>query len=101
MNRSSSNSLQILFQILAHDALPKNICRDCRFQLEKTAYFRQVAKSCDSRLKKHFRLISHNKPSNLLSKDYRDDDIEELEETYLASYVSLALAGSGKFGFHC
>lgn len=37
----------------------------------------------------HIRLRKANKPSNVLSKDYKDDDdLEEFEQNYLDSYVS-------------
>lgn len=55
--------------------------------LEKSYYFRNVAKQSDSRFRKHFRLLNQKKPSNVLEKNYKDDDSEEFEELYLESYV--------------
>jgi Zinc-finger associated domain (zf-AD) len=75
-------------EISSVDPLPRHICRDCRYQVEKTFHFRQVAKNCDSRLKKHVRLVNQGKSSVVLKKNYQDDDTEELEEMYLQSYVS-------------
>lgn len=72
---------------MPNDSLPKNICKDCRYQLERSHYFRQLSKSCDLRLKKHTRLINQKKKSDILSKNYKDDDIEDLEEVYQESYV--------------
>lgn len=72
----------------ANDSLPKHICKDCRYQLEKSYFFRTVAKQSDTRLRKHIRLINQNKKSQYLHKDFKDD-MEEFEEMYLEeSYVS-------------
>lgn len=70
------------------DALPKIICRECRYQLEKSYYFRNVAKRSDARLKKHIRLLHQNKPSKILAKDYQDEDDEEFNETFMDSFVN-------------
>ena len=77
------------FQLLQTDALPKRICRNCRYQLEKSYYFRMLAKQSEVRLKKFMRLRNQNKDANhVLQKDYRDDDIEEYEEQLSDTYVS-------------
>lgn len=75
---------------MSNDALPKMICRECRYQLEKSYYFRVIAKKSDARLRKHIRLVNQKKPSNVLEKDYQCEDLdEEFEESILESYVSL------------
>lgn len=76
------------FQVQVNDLLPKLICRECRYQLERSHYMRITAKQCDNKLRKHIRLVNQNKPSKLLEKDYKDDDTEEFEETILESTVS-------------
>lgn len=79
--------LMPFLQMQINDALPKKICRDCRYQLEKSHYFRMVAKQSDTRLRKHLRLVNQGKTSNVLSKEYADDDSDEYEEKFLESNV--------------
>lgn len=75
-------------QVQNNDALPKCLCRDCCWIVEKSFIFRMVAKQSDSRLRKHIRLLNQNKPSNLLNKDYEDDESLEFAEICTESFVS-------------
>ncbi|CAO1430637.1 unnamed protein product [Diamesa tonsa] len=84
-----NNKIIILsgLEVLKTDTLPKKICRNCRYQLEKSYFLRIKSKECEKRLKMHIRLKKANKPSNVLCKDYKDDDdLEEFEQNYLDSY---------------
>ncbi|CRL06025.1 CLUMA_CG018904, isoform A [Clunio marinus] len=87
-NEGLSNKIIIMsgLDVQNNDALPKQICRDCRYQLEKSYYFRSKAKQSDSRLRKHIRLINQKKPSNVLDNHYSDDESEDFEEIYMESY---------------
>lgn len=76
------------FQILPNDSLPKKICKNCRVQLEQSYYFRILAKQSDTKLRKFLRLTNQKKEADhVLSKDYKDDDIEELDEHLRESQV--------------
>lgn len=69
--------------------MPKKVCKNCRYQLEKSYFFRILAKQSDTRLRKFMRLKNQKKDGNyLLEKSYKDDDIEEYDEQMLESYVS-------------
>ncbi|KAG5667422.1 hypothetical protein PVAND_015402 [Polypedilum vanderplanki] len=73
--------------LLPTDSLPKKICKNCRYQLEKSYFFRILAKQSDIKLRKFVRLTNQNKDaSHILTKDYKDDDIEEYDEHMLDSY---------------
>lgn len=70
------------------DQMPKKICKDCRFQLEKSYYFRKVSQLADSKLKKYIRLKarSKNKEESInienelnLSQDLEDAEFEDLQ----------------------
>lgn len=60
------------------DGLPKKICGDCRYQLEKSFLFRQRSQNADKKLRKHIRLVSMGKKSRVFSKS-EDNDSEEDE----------------------
>lgn len=72
--------------------MPKQICKNCRYQLEKTYYFRTKSKHSEAKLKKHIRLTNAGKESSLLSsatmEDDDYDDLIEMDQTMLESYVS-------------
>ena len=77
-------------EITSADSLPKRICNDCRYQLEKSYYFRMKAKQAQTQLRKHIKLIKAGKKSNLLDKQkfqITDFEDEELEEQYLEACV--------------
>ncbi|XP_070508763.1 zinc finger protein pita-like [Chironomus tepperi] len=86
---SLSNKIIIItgMDLLQTDSLPKKLCRNCRYQLEKSYYFRMLAKQSEVRLKKYVRLRNQNKDANhVLQRDYKDDDIEEYEEQLADTY---------------
>ncbi|XP_017849007.1 zinc finger protein 135 [Drosophila busckii] len=63
-----------------NDGLPKKICDECRYQLEKSFVFRHRSQEADKRLRKHNRLISLGKKSRVFAKSVdNDSDVEELE----------------------
>lgn len=68
------------FQVQESDALPKGICIECRKLLEQFYYFRKKSKNCDTKLRRHIRLINAGKESDSL---FTTDD--ELEEDYIES----------------
>lgn len=55
--------------------------------MERSHCMRITAKQCDARLRKHIRLTNQNKISNILDKDYKDDETEEFNEIMLESTV--------------
>lgn len=62
------------------DGLPKKICGECRYQLEKSFLFRQRSQAADKKLRKHNRLIGMGKKSRVFSKSSENDsDEDELE----------------------
>ncbi|EDV95047.1 myoneurin [Drosophila grimshawi] len=61
------------------DGLPKRICGDCRYQLEKSFVFRQRSQAADKKLRKHIRLVSMGKKSRVFAKQLDDSDEDELE----------------------
>lgn len=62
------------------DGLPKKICGDCRYQLEKSFLFRQRSQTCDKKLRKHIRLVSMGKKSRVFAKaEDNESDEDELE----------------------
>ncbi|XP_064551174.1 zinc finger protein 286A [Drosophila montana] len=64
----------------ATDGLPKKICGDCRYQLEKSFLFRQRSQAADKKLRKHIRLVSMGKKSRVFAKSLdNDSDEDELE----------------------
>ncbi|KAM7363980.1 uncharacterized protein ACRADG_000685 [Cochliomyia hominivorax] len=66
-------------EVQVSDDFPKKICRDCRLQLEKSYYFRKQSQASDTKLRKHFRLISMGKVSKVFLKKTDEDDDDELE----------------------
>ncbi|XP_017131529.1 zinc finger and BTB domain-containing protein 17 isoform X2 [Drosophila elegans] len=63
----------------AADSLPKRICQECRYQLEKSFLFRQRCQASEKKLRKHIRLLGLGKRSRVFSKDPDDYDEDELE----------------------
>ncbi|XP_052841203.1 zinc finger protein 286A isoform X1 [Drosophila gunungcola] len=63
----------------AADSLPKRICQECRYQLEKSFLFRQRCQASEKKLRKHIRLLGLGKRSRVFSKDPNDYDEDELE----------------------
>ncbi|XP_016939883.4 zinc finger and BTB domain-containing protein 17 [Drosophila suzukii] len=63
----------------ATDSLPKKICQECRYQLEKSFLFRQRCQWAEKKLRKHIRLLGLGKRSRAFSKDPDDYDEDELE----------------------
>ncbi|XP_034489257.1 zinc finger protein 37 [Drosophila innubila] len=62
------------------DGLPKKICGECRYQLEKSFLFRQRSQVADKKLRKHNRLVSMGKKSRVFAKSSdNDSDEDELE----------------------
>lgn len=56
------------------DVLPKQICTDCRYQLDKTYIFRMKSKNAESKLKRHIRLINSGKISHVFEEE---DDVDD------------------------
>lgn len=71
-------------QVQSSDALPKSICKDCRYILEKCYYFRTKSKNSDAKLKRHIRLINAGKRSHVFEEDFDefDDDYTESLEFF-------------------
>ncbi|XP_011184739.2 zinc finger protein 165 [Zeugodacus cucurbitae] len=84
---STSVQLSIPMRIMAcaalevqtGDGLPKSICTECRYQLEKSYYFRKRNQQSDSKLRKHIRLLNLGKKSRVFEKSEDDDFEDELE----------------------
>lgn len=77
---------QLLFQVQQNDTLPKNVCSECRFQLEQSYCFRLKSKLCDTKLKKHLRLASAGKISRVFEKnpdeeEYYDEEYDKIAES--------------------
>lgn len=64
-------------EVQATDLLPKSICRNCRYQLDKTYIFRSKSKNAESRLKRHIRLINAGKPSHVFDEDEEVDEYDD------------------------
>lgn len=56
------------------DNLPKYICLDCRYQLDKTYIFRMKSKNAESKLKRHIRLVNAGKVSHVFEEEDDSDD---------------------------
>ncbi|EDW85003.1 uncharacterized protein Dwil_GK12835 [Drosophila willistoni] len=73
------------------DVLPKIICIDCRYQLEKSFLFRQRSLVSDKKLRKHFRLLALGKRSRIFAKsqeqEHEDYDDEELDFEDSVSFI--------------
>lgn len=76
-------------EISTSDSLPKSICTDCRYQLEKSYFFRIKAKQNQTKMKKHIKLLKAGKSSNLLDSEINSDfEDDEIEEQYQQACVS-------------
>lgn len=83
----------------SQDALPKQICVECRLQLEKSFLFRNKCKNSDAKQRRHFRLVNAGKgKSSLLHLNDKqnwlvsfavshvfDDSEDEYEDEYSES----------------
>ncbi|KAH8243348.1 hypothetical protein KR032_006632 [Drosophila birchii] len=61
------------------DNLPKKLCSECRYQLEKSFLFRQRCQAAEKKLRKHIRLLCLGKRSRVFSKDPDGDDFDDDE----------------------
>lgn len=61
-------------EVTTSDPLPKFICLDCRYQLDKTYIFRMKSKNAESKLKRHMRLVNAGKVSHVFEEE---DDSDE------------------------
>ncbi|XP_070142410.1 zinc finger and BTB domain-containing protein 17 isoform X2 [Drosophila kikkawai] len=61
------------------DNLPKKVCGECRYQLEKSFLFRQRCQAAEKKLRKHVRLLCLGKRSRVFSKDPDGDDFDDDE----------------------
>ncbi|KAH8417713.1 hypothetical protein KR222_004694 [Zaprionus bogoriensis] len=68
------------------DGLPKKICADCRYLLEKSFLFRQRSQAADKKLRKHNRLVAMGKKSRVFAKA-QDNDSDEDEELEFAESI--------------
>ncbi|XP_037027660.1 zinc finger protein 12 [Bradysia coprophila] len=66
-------------EVSQSDALPKNMCVECRYGLEKFYLFRKKSKNADTKLRRHLRLVNAGKVSNVFEEE--DDDSEECEQS--------------------
>lgn len=66
-------------EVQTGDGLPKSICTECRYQLEKSYYFRKRNQQSDSKLRKHIRLLNLGKRSRVFEKTEDDDFEDEIE----------------------
>ena len=76
-------------QIDANDILPKNICTFCRYQLEKSFFFRAKAKQVQTLYRRHLKMVKAGEESNIFAEKTNivfDDD--EFEEQYMEACVS-------------
>lgn len=67
------------FQVNQGDALPKHMCTECRYGLEKFYLFRKKSKNADTKLRRHLRLVNAGKVSYVFEEE--DDDNEECEQS--------------------
>lgn len=63
-------------EVSTGDALPKNLCPECRYQLDKTYIFRTKSKNAEAKLKRHIRLTNQGKPSHVLDEEDEEDDYQ-------------------------
>lgn len=61
-------------EVTQTDSLPKYLCLDCRYQLDKTYIFRMKSKNAESKLKRHIRLLNAGKVSQVFEEE---DDSDE------------------------
>ncbi|XP_017484658.1 PREDICTED: zinc finger protein Xfin-like isoform X2 [Rhagoletis zephyria] len=86
-NGNTSVQLSIPMRIMAcaalevqsGDGLPKSICFECRYQLEKSYYFRKRNQQSDGKLRKHIRMLNMGKKSRVFAKTEDDDFEDEVE----------------------
>ncbi|XP_055542115.1 zinc finger protein 836-like [Wyeomyia smithii] len=83
-SESNSMVLRIMFsvslEIHPNDNLPKNICSQCHYQLEKSYIFRSKCRDNDTRLRRHVKLTAAGKPSSLLNDIDDDGDSDDEDE---------------------
>ncbi|KAH8273170.1 hypothetical protein KR018_008364, partial [Drosophila ironensis] len=80
----------IALDVKVADALPKKICGDCRYQLEKAFLFRQRCQASDKKLRKHIRLLGLGKRSRVFCRDPEADDYDEDELEFEDSIAFIA-----------
>uniref|UniRef100_A0A1A9W834 Protein krueppel n=1 Tax=Glossina brevipalpis TaxID=37001 RepID=A0A1A9W834_9MUSC len=68
----------VALEVQNSDELPKKICSACRYQLEKSYYFRKRSQNSDAKLRKHIRLLNMGKISKVFIKDDDDDYDDEV-----------------------
>lgn len=66
----------VSLEIHRSDNLPKGVCPECRYQLEKTYIFRSRCRNNDTRLRRHVKLLAAGKVSRLLEEPEDDEDDE-------------------------
>lgn len=72
----------VALEVQTNDGLPKNICTECRYQLEKSYLFRKQSQASDAKLRKHIRLLSLGKSSRVFQKKTDEDDDDDGIEFY-------------------
>ncbi|EDV42518.1 uncharacterized protein Dana_GF18031 [Drosophila ananassae] len=78
------------------DSLPKKICVECRYQLEKFFLFRQRCQAAEKKLRKHIRLLGLGKRSRVFCKDPDDDDYDEDELEFEDSIAFISKQDKGR-----
>ncbi|XP_053697187.1 zinc finger protein 808-like [Sabethes cyaneus] len=77
--------LRIMFsvslEIHPNDSLPKMICSQCQYQLEKTYVFRSKCRDNNTKLRRHLKLIATGKASSLLDDIDEEDDEDEFGQS--------------------
>ncbi|XP_063706785.1 zinc finger protein pita-like [Culicoides brevitarsis] len=61
-------------EVTQTDNLPKYLCLECRYQLDKTYIFRMKSKNAESKLKRHIRLLNAGKVSHVFEEEDDSDD---------------------------
>lgn len=79
-------------EIQRNDALPKNVCLDCRYQLDKTYIFRLKSKNAEARLKRHFRMLAAGKTSYFFEEEEEVDEYEDALQYVTAHEEKIRLA---------
>lgn len=73
---------RVLFlQVRQNDGLPKGICPDCRYNLEKFYFFRNQSKHSDTKLRRYIRNLNAGKKTNLHETDdeFAEDNVESIQ----------------------
>ncbi|KAH8381788.1 hypothetical protein KR009_000207 [Drosophila setifemur] len=78
------------------DSLPKKICRECRYQLEKSFLFRQRCQASEKKLRKHIRLLGLGKRSRVFAKDPEADDYDDDELEFEDSIAFIGEQDKGR-----